>query len=230
MALACYEAVRDTGGRIRVYSNIAGIHISEGRLEKAREALEAALSLARTSGTSTDQARTHYNMGVLAATREEHTEAIRQYEMALDIAQCADSETDDALLFACELATGVSLLEGLEDFPGSWSRFERALDLAARLHDARLRAQASRNIAYWHESVADCDAAIQAYAECIEVFTRLGDRHWAASATGRMGLCLWRANRAEEAREALERAVSELDAIGDRARADAMRRALRDIR
>ena len=149
--------------------------------------------------------------------------------MASTSLNAPDSETDDALLFACELATGSLCLRA--------SRTSRqlvpvpnVLRSAARLHDARLRAQASRNIAYWHESVADCDAAIQAYAECIEVFTRLGDRHWAASATGRMGLCLWRANRAEEAREALERAVSELDAIGDRARADAMRRALRDIR
>ena len=76
------------GGRIRVYSNIAGIHISEGRLENGREALEAALSLARTSGTSTDQARTHYNMGSSPPLERTHggDTAIRD---GVDIAQCA---------------------------------------------------------------------------------------------------------------------------------------------
>jgi tetratricopeptide (TPR) repeat protein len=220
-ALHGYARAGNTLGRARVCNNIAAVHLHEGRYDQAREAFTHAQELAERCGATHTALRAHHNLGALHEAEGELDAAIAHYARCAMWAREADLKEDH---WRALIGTAVCLLEKQ---PVDHGRVEELLDEALRLteecHDERARAQVLRNRAYAQERAARYDEAVADYQACLDVFARLGERHWQASALGRLGLALCAAGSTVSGRAHVADALDRLSDLGDDTRVAAYR-------
>jgi tetratricopeptide (TPR) repeat protein len=189
----------------------------QARYDDAIRLYERAIALAAQLGDPLIQASALNGIGAVHCERGEYAQARARYQAALDLA--GDSPLRGKIL----LNLGVILnIEG--DWPAALDLYRRAADTFAGVGDEVSQALALHNMGMVHADGRQWDEADRAFASCLEICDRHGDRQTAANVLLNRTELLVGRERLEEALSSSERALELFTQLGDEVgRAEALR-------
>ncbi|HBY94995.1 MAG TPA: hypothetical protein DEP84_13725, partial [Chloroflexi bacterium] len=215
---AAQEAVRWAEGTTNLHQTCEGLVAwaralwRQGRLEEARQKLEAALALARRHGNRSGEATSLHYLGAVLYFLDDCHRARDYWEEALTIRR----SLGDRLGEATSLSNLVAVYDGLGDFARGKACCEQALAIHRMIGNRWGEANTLTNLANIYYALGDLVTAREYHERARTLFQSLGDRRGEALAAENLGLVLHDLGQDQMARYYCEQALATERLIGDR--------------
>lgn len=116
----------------------------------------------------------------------------------------------------CRALIDFGMLWAAQDYEQCGVYLQQALDIAASLQNARLRAQCSNRLANWQANVGEFEPAIALHQQSLQVFEELDDQDGIADTLDLLGTTSYLGGDYPNARDYLERSVAISRDSGDK--------------
>ena len=215
---AALELARDAGNRdaqAAALNGLAFVSHALGDVQGAVAHLSAALGLQQELGDAAGQGASLNNLGILHTDAGNYPAALDALQRSLEFVRAASpgSETE-----ASALINVGNIYQELHNLDGAERRFLEALEIARAAHETSLELIALGNLAELSFLRGDLDAAAAAYQEVLSASEQGGQMNTQVAALE--GLARVHSARTPSlALEAVHRALTLVEATGDRSRA-----------
>ncbi|GAB1646621.1 tetratricopeptide repeat protein [Krasilnikovia sp. MM14-A1259] len=194
----------------RVLTNLGRTLAWTGRIEEATGKLEQALTLSRSTGDRTGEGAALMGLAFVHARAGRPSRGIPLCQQALEIFDSTGNRADECRAMS---RIGTCLLE-LGEITEALAVLTQALDNSRVIADRVLQAQVLNSMGAALLRSGDPEPALECHREAAELTAMTGDRYEAARAQRYLGETFTDLGDLVTAREHLERAVQEFQALG----------------
>jgi DNA-binding SARP family transcriptional activator len=181
-----------------------------GAPEDAREFLEQALRLYCDLGDRVGQARAHSDLSIAFALQQRHQEALGHSEDAIALSGAAGHRVGQANA----LNQAGWHAAHLGDYEYALACCQQALDLRRALGTRYEEAHVWDSLGYIHDRLGHHVQSIECFGTAVDLFAEFDDRFEQAMSLGNLGDACRGAGQPAAARDAWQRALDILDAVG----------------
>jgi eukaryotic-like serine/threonine-protein kinase len=193
-------------------AEIAQVQLSLGKPDAALSAYNDALKIRQEIGAKKDAGDTLIDLGDLYLERGQPDKALPMFKESLQIQRDAGDETYQAL---CLSNIGTAYLQKGENEDGL-TYLQQALQIREKLSVPGDIAETLHNLGGANASLGQYDQAMTSYMRSLDLYRKGGDNQGAAVVSHSMGLVFEHQGRLGPAVDALQDAVKEFQALGNR--------------
>jgi tetratricopeptide (TPR) repeat protein len=191
--------------------NLGQLAMFRGQQDRAREQLDRALDLARTTGDRSAEAHVLNGLGLLAYHRNRWQVALDHHEQALAIL----TELGDRHGRCTMLINIGKCHRELHDSGRALDVLEAAGQLARELADQQSETMVLHHVACCHTDLGNLDEAVATHERCLALVRRFGQREGEAYTLAELGQAHLAAHRPAVAVTHLRQAIDMFRALGD---------------
>lgn len=196
----------------RARSRRLNLLVNTGRVHEVLEQSDRALALHQAQRDPRYEATTLAVAAAFFVSCGAHDEARRR----IDRAMAAARKVGDDWTLARTLASRSLVCLDIGQLEAARESVEEARAVLERVQFSRIRATILVSSAILEHLSGDVERAERAYSEVVAIMQRVGDRRLGALGEGFRGVLLGEERRFVEARQAIGRALLELEPVGDR--------------
>ena len=193
-------------------AEIAQVQLSLGKPDAALSAYNDALKIRQEIGAKKDAGDTLIDLGDLYLERGQPDKALPMFKESLQIQRDAGDETYQAL---CLSNIGTAYLQKGENEDGL-TYLQQALQIREKLSVPGDIAETLHNLGGAYASLGQYDQAMTSYMRSLDLYRKGGDKQGAAVVSHSIGLVFEHQGRLGPAVDALQDAVREFQALGNR--------------